>query len=354
MARAITLAHQGWGRVAPNPLVGAVLLRDGAVIGEGYHAEFGGPHAEIHALQSCDDPKGATCVVNLEPCTHMGKTPPCAEALLDAGVARLVYAVLDPDRKAGGGARRLREAGVDVVGGVLAEEATALNAPFFCGHLRPERPFVALKLASSLDGFLADAGGRSQWISGPDARAFVQWLRAGFDAIGVGRRTAEVDDPHLTAREIIPRIPPTRIVFSSSGAVPRSLKLVETANAIPTFVVTSIEGRERARPALSGAGVRFVAASETLEALQGLRAAGIRSLLVEGGGRLAGSLLEAGAVDRVYWIQAPLWLGQGTPAFGERSSSALIEAQRWTVVERRPLGEDTLLVVDRAPCSPES
>lgn len=354
MARALELAREGWGRVAPNPLVGAVLLRDSQVIGEGHHAEFGGPHAEIEALHNCDDPAGATCIVNLEPCRHSGKTPPCADALLDAKIARLVYAVGDPDAKAGGGAAYLRESGMHVADGVLAAEATALNAPFLCNQFRPGRPFVALKVATSLDGFLADANDRSHWISGPDAREYVQWLRAGFDAIAVGRKTAEADDPQLTAREVIPRIPPVRVVFSKSGNVSPTLRLVETASAIPTYVVTTIEGRERARPILGETGVRFIAANDLEEALQGLWAAGVRSMLVEGGGELAGALLEAGAVDRVYWIQAPLWLGKGRNAFGDRGPIALTEAERWSVVERRPLGNDTLLVVDRGSCSPGS
>ena len=351
MARALELAREGWGRVAPNPMVGAVLLRDGQVIGEGHHAEFGGPHAEIQALRACGDPAGATCVVNLEPCRHTGKTPPCADALLDAKIAKVVYAVGDPYAKASGGAAHLRGSGVDVVGGVLAAEATALNAPFLCNQFRPGRPFVALKVATSLDGFLSDANGRSRWISGPDARGYVQWLRAGFDAIAVGRKTAEADNPQLTAREVIPRIPPARVVFSNSGSVSPTLQLVETAGAIPTYVVTTIAGRERARLVLGEAGVRFIAAADLEGAFQGLWAAGIRSMLVEGGGELSGALLGAGVVDRVYWIQAPLWLGKGRNAFGDRSPTALTDAQRWSVVERRPLGDDTLLVVDRGSCS---
>ena len=354
MERALELARQGWGHVAPNPMVGAVLLRDAEVIGEGYHAEFGGPHAEIQALNDCADPSGATCIINLEPCRHTGKTPPCADALVDAGIGKLIYAVEDPDVKAGGGAARLREAGIEVERGLLSAESAALNAPFLYAHRRPGRPFVAIKVATSLDGFLADADERSQWISGPDARAYVQWLRAGFDAIAVGRRTAEADDPQLTAREVVPRIPPARVLFSYSGTVPPTLQLVQTASSIPTFVVTTIEGRERARPILGDAGVRFVAANDLDSALHGLWAAGIRSMLVEGGGELVGSLMAAGAVDRVYWIQAPLWLGKGRPAFGDRPPTLLTDAERWSVVERRPLGEDTLLMVDRAPCLPES
>ena len=350
MEHALELALVGWGRVAPNPMVGAVLMRDGEIVGEGYHAEFGGPHAEIVALRSCDDPRGATCVVNLEPCAHTGKTPPCADALIEAGIARVVYAVNDPDGSAAGGAASLRAAGVAVESGVCAEDAAALNAPFLYSHLRPERPFVAVKVATSLDGFLADSCGRSQWISEPDSRAFVQWLRAGFAAIGVGRRTAATDDPQLTAREVIPRVPPIRVVFSKSGDLSPELQLVRTAAAIPTVLVTSLSGRERAMARLTESQVRYVVAGDLESAMQGLRAAGVRSILIEGGGALVGALLEADLVDRVYWIIAPLWLGDGVSAFGRRTAAALEDAERWAVTERRALGQDTLLVVDRAPC----
>src|SRR5574341_146615 len=193
MDRALALALWGWGRVSPNPLVGAVLVRDGQVIAEGYHAEFGGPHAEAAALAACPDPRGATCVVNLEPCAHHGKTPPCADALVAAGVRRVVTALSDPHAEARGGRGVLERAGVEVKTGIRREAAAALNAAFLWGLARPDRPFVALKMATSLDGFIADAQGRSKWISGPEAQDYVHWLRAGFDAIGVGRRTADAD-----------------------------------------------------------------------------------------------------------------------------------------------------------------
>ncbi|MDH5549941.1 MAG: bifunctional diaminohydroxyphosphoribosylaminopyrimidine deaminase/5-amino-6-(5-phosphoribosylamino)uracil reductase RibD, partial [Gemmatimonadota bacterium] len=215
MARALELARRGWGRVAPNPLVGAVLVREGRLLAEGYHAEFGGEHAEIRALGDCADPSGATCVVTLEPCAHHGKTPPCADALVAAGVARVVFALPDPDPVAGGGAARLRQAGIEVAEGVGRLDAAALNAPFLWSRLRPERPFVALKMATSLDGFVADRSGASQWISGPEAREYAHWLRAGFDAVAVGRGTAVADDPALTVRgSVAPRVAPTRVVFA--------------------------------------------------------------------------------------------------------------------------------------------
>ena len=355
MDRALALAVAGWGRVAPNPLVGAVLVRDGHIIGEGFHAEFGGPHAEVQALAACADAAGATCVVNLEPCAHLGKTPSCADALAAAGVARVVIAVRDPDPQAGGGADRLRAAGVEVEEGVGRRAAAALNAPFFWAHARPQRPFIALKLATSLDGFIADGQGGSQWLSGAVARDYVHWLRAGFDAIAVGRRTAEIDNPLLTVRgPVEPRVTPTRVVFARDGALARRLSLVETASQVPTVVFTSAAGVSGARRDLDGTDVAVQTATSLLDAARQLRDQGVQSVLVEGGGTLATALLEAGLVDRLYWIQAPVWLGQGTPAFGARSPTLLSDAQPWSVIERRALGPDTLLVVERELCSPAS
>ncbi len=351
MDRALALALRGWGQVSPNPLVGAVLLRDGQVVGEGYHAEFGGPHAEVAALASCGDPKGATCVVTLEPCAHHGKTPPCANALISAGVRRVVAAIRDPNPEARGGLEVLQRAGIEIDAGCRQEAAAALNAPFLWGAVRPDRPFVALKIATSLDGFIADAAGRSQWISGDEAREYAHWLRAGFDAIGVGRRTADADDPQLTARgTVTPRVPPRRVVFARSGRVREDLRLVRTAAQVPTIVVTAPQVRDRTAGRLSGTGVQIVGAEGVTAALSALRALGIRSILVEGGSTLAAELLGRDLVDRLYLIQAPLWLGTGMPAFGPRDAVPLESARSWVVTERRALGRDSLLVVDRELC----
>jgi diaminohydroxyphosphoribosylaminopyrimidine deaminase / 5-amino-6-(5-phosphoribosylamino)uracil reductase len=229
MDRALDLALRGWGRVAPNPMVGAVLLRDGMIVSEGFHAEYGAPHAEAAALAACTHPEGTTCVVNLEPCGHQGKTPPCADALIAAKVHRVVMAVRDPHGEARGGADRLRAAGIEVEVGLRAQVAAALNASFLWNVARPARPFVALKLATSIDGCIADADGKSRWISGPVAREYVQWLRAGYQAVAVGARTALADDPQLTVRgTVLPRIPPTRILFLRSTPVPPSMKMLRS------------------------------------------------------------------------------------------------------------------------------
>ncbi|MBI2537820.1 MAG: bifunctional diaminohydroxyphosphoribosylaminopyrimidine deaminase/5-amino-6-(5-phosphoribosylamino)uracil reductase RibD, partial [Gemmatimonadetes bacterium] len=332
-----------------------LLLRDGQVVGEGYHAEFGGPHAEVAALGSCPDPKGTTCVVTLEPCAHHGKTPPCAGALISAGVRRVVIAIRDPHPEARGGVEVLRQAGVEVEVGCRQDAAAALNAPFLWSVARPDRPFVALKIATSLDGFIADAQGRSQWISGDEAREYVHWLRAGFDAIGVGRRTADADDPQLTARgAVTPRVPPRRVVFARSGRVREDLRVVRTASQVPTIVVTSPQVRDRTAGRLSGTGVQVVGANGVAAGLRALRALGINSILVEGGSTLGAELLAQDLVDRLYQVQAPVWLGTGMPAFGPREAVSLESARWWVITERRALGRDSLLVVDRQLCLLES
>ena len=351
MQRALDLAWHGWGRVHPNPLVGAVVLdAGGSVVGEGWHAEFGGPHAERVALAAAAGrTQGSTLVVSLEPCAHQGKQPPCTEAVLASGVRRVVFAHEDPDPDARGGSDRLREAGLDVSSGLLREAAAAQNAPFFHALGRPDRPWVALKLATSLDGRLADWQGRSRWISGPDAREFVHWLRAGVDAIGVGGATARADDATLTVRgPVEPRVVPRRVVFDRMGNLPATLTLVRTAREIPTTVVAGPLLNSDRAAALEAAGVQLVRSAGLADGLATLRRRGVRSLLVEGGGQLAGALLADGLVDRFYWVQSPLWLGEsGVPAMPGLPGVDLAQAERWKIVERRPLGEDTLLVVDR-------
>lgn len=357
MGRALDLAWRGWGRVSPNPLVGAVLLQNGTVIAEGWHAEYGGPHAETAALWVAGPgARGATLVVTLEPCSHTGKQPPCTAAILAAGITRVVAAVSDPNPDARGGAELLRAAGITVEIGVRAEEAGAQNATFFHNFKGLARPFVALKLATTLDGRIADHAGRSRWISGAEARDFVHWLRAGFDAIGVGGHTARTDDASLTVRgELQPRQPPRRVVFDRLGDLPLDSALVRSAGQIPTILISSPAMPTSRLTSLEAAGVLVQRPPTLALGLQALRMLGIGSLLVEGGGRLAGQLLSQGLVDRYYWIQSPLWLGEtGVPAVSGLPGQMLMEAERWQVVERRPLGEDTLLVLDRESCLPES
>jgi diaminohydroxyphosphoribosylaminopyrimidine deaminase/5-amino-6-(5-phosphoribosylamino)uracil reductase len=234
--------------------------------------------------------------------------------------------------------------------GVGAREAAALNAGYLWSSARPERPFVALKLATSVDGLIADADGRSQWISGSEARDWVQWLRAGFDAIAVGRHTAVRDDPRLTVRgAVAPRVPPARVVFAGRGTIPATLQCLAVDDA-RVFVVAHPERVPVLTRDLAATAARVLPAATLADGLRALRAEDVRSVLVEGGGVLAGGLLDERLVDRFYRITAPRWLGQGTPAFGTRRAMPLDSAPPWEVVERRILGTDDLTVYDRELC----
>lgn len=357
MERALELAWRGWGHVHPNPMVGCVLLKQGRVVGEGYHAEYGGKHAEVVALEAAGErARGATAVVNLEPCNHRGKTPPCIDALLKAGIKRVVAAVRDPTEAGRGAIDQLRAAGVTVSVGLLERQACIANAPFFFTATDRSRPFVALKLATSLDGRLADAEGRSQWITGEEARAWAHWLRAGFEAITVGGTTALTDDPHLTVRgDVTPRQPPVRVVFDRRAMLNPGTQLVRSAREVPTWVVASLEAPASNAAVLEAAGVRVLRPRDLRAGLSMLREEGISTVLCEGGGHLGSKLLAEGLVDRLYWLQAPIWLGEhGVSAFARLPDVPLADARRWIVVERRALGDDTLLVVDRTLCLPGS
>jgi len=350
MARALELAYRGWGRVQPNPLVGALVLGPEGVLGEGFHGEYGGPHAEAVALAAAGaGARGATLFVTLEPCTHQGKQPPCVERILASGVSRVVIAAADPNAVAAGGAERLREAGLTVEIGTRAAEAQSQNAAYHKALERRRRPFVALKLATSLDFRIADAGGHSRWISGEQARDFVHWHRAGFDAIAVGGRTAQVDDPSLTARGAVePRVAPTRVVFAGSRRPAPDSNLARTASSIRTIVLGPVGGGSEAQ-ALRAAGVELVDVDTLDQALAELAQRRIQSVVVEGGGRLSGALLSERLVDRFVWIVSPVWLGDtGVPAVRGLEVHSLLQAERWRLTDRKGLGQDTLLVFDRS------
>jgi diaminohydroxyphosphoribosylaminopyrimidine deaminase/5-amino-6-(5-phosphoribosylamino)uracil reductase len=330
-------------------MVGAVLLRDGIVVGEGYHAEFGEAHAEAVALDHAgEQSRGATLVVTLEPCAHHGKQPPCVDRIIQHRISRVVAALPDPNPIAQGGAEQLRTAGIPVETGLLQELAEAQNAPFLHQFRNLARPFVALKLATSLDARIADRAGSSRWISGAEAREYVHWLRAGFDAIGVGGRTARVDDASLTVRgEVTPRVTPRRVVFTQTGDLSLNSRLLTTAKHTPVILARNGPGALGAINMSALEGVTVVEGADLPDLMAQLWKAGVTSLLIEGGGELAGSLLAAGLVDRFYWIQAPVWLGErGIPAFQGVPATLLGAAERWHPVERRALGNDTLLVLD--------
>lgn len=348
MLRAITLAARGWGRVHPNPLVGALVVREAEVIGDGWHAEFGGPHAERVALVAAGPAAiGATLYSTLEPCGHTGKQPPCVDAIIDAGIARVVVANGDPNPLAGGGIARLRQAGMVVDVGVLAKEASRQNFRFLHAFSASRRPFVAIKLAVSMDGKLADAAGASRWVSGAEARAWVHWLRAGFGGVAVGGDTAVRDDVRLTVRaELQPRLPPARVVFDRGGKITPAHPIFADAGAVPVVVIVGSQVIAQRRADLELTGAKVLVANDLDVALEALGAAGVDSLLVEGGGRLAGALLREALVDRVYQVQCPVWLGHGMPAWDGLGDTTIESAPRWTVIERQSLGCDTLIVME--------
>lgn len=352
MRRALALAERGWGRVSPNPLVGAVVVQGEEIVGEGWHPEYGRPHAEPEALrQAGDRARGATVYVTLEPCSHFGKTPPCSEALLEAGIARLIFAAPDPNPVAGGGAARLAAAGVEVLGGVEEQAARDLNGAFF-HRFNPDgkrRPWVELKLALSLDARVADAGGRSFWITGEEARTEVHRLRAAHDAIAVGIGTVLADDPLLTVRGAVePRVAPVRVVFDGDLRLPLASRLAATARELPVWVVARSGAPAEARAALERAGVRVLFADDVEQALAALRSEGLLSVFCEGGARLASALIDAGAVDRLSLFYAPLLLGPlGGSPFAGVTSPALQDAVRWRHLRTSTFGDDTFLSLAR-------
>ncbi len=345
MRRALDLARRGWGHTAPNPMVGAVLVQDGSVVGEGYHATFGGDHAEVNALRVAGlRARGATAYVTLEPCTHTGHTPPCVDALIAAGVARVVVAVRDPHPVARGGIERLTAAGIETIVGVEGPPARELNASFFHA-LTSDRPWVTLKLAVSVDGAVADRAGAPDRLTGDLARAEVHRLRAGHDAIAIGIETALTDDPLLTVRYAdLPRTPPVRVVFDRQCRLPLDSRLMKTVRDAPVVIVASTDDQERATR-LAAAGAHVLAAATIGDALVQLRSKGVRSLLLEGGPRLAGSFLAGAAVNRVVIFQIPVILGGGAkPAFAFAPAVAVATARHLPVIDRRLIGDDMMTV----------
>jgi diaminohydroxyphosphoribosylaminopyrimidine deaminase/5-amino-6-(5-phosphoribosylamino)uracil reductase len=321
LRRALELAQGGRGRVSPNPLVGAVLVRDGDVIAEGFHAELGGLHAERAAIEACRaggaDPTGSTLYVTLEPCAHTGRQPPCTEAILEAGISRVVYASEDPTDKASGrGPGMLRDGGLDVelAGGPEAAAARLLNQPFR-KRARTGRPLVTYKAAMSLDGRVASPTGDSRWISTVESRELVHRWRADADAIAVGIGTALADDPLLTARMEGAAQQPARVVFDSRARLPLDSALVGSIDEAPLIVVCAPEAASAHRDGLERAGAEVIVAPGRTErarleaALDELGRREIQDLLVEGGPTLAGALFDAREIDEVRLFIAPLLVG---------------------------------------------
>jgi diaminohydroxyphosphoribosylaminopyrimidine deaminase / 5-amino-6-(5-phosphoribosylamino)uracil reductase len=346
MRRALALAQLGWGQTAPNPMVGAVLVRDGVVVGEGYHARYGDPHAERVALKAAGDrARGATMYVTLEPCNHFGKTPPCTEAILEARVTRVVIATADPTALAGGGARHLTDFGVQVTFGVEEAAALELNAPFFFAAANPRRPWVTLKLALSADGKMNDPSGERRWISNERSREEVQRLRANVDAIAVGLGTVRADDPRLTARGAIrPRVAPTRVIFDRNAETPLDAKVVTTARQTPTIIFAHHPPVARLA-ALHNAGVDVFDADDLAGALKALHGFEVQHLMVEGGARLAQEFLRRGLVDRLVIFQSPITLGAAALSpFDALPETLLTDIRDARVVRRSEFGEDVMTV----------
>jgi diaminohydroxyphosphoribosylaminopyrimidine deaminase/5-amino-6-(5-phosphoribosylamino)uracil reductase len=321
MRRAITLAAGALGRTSPNPVVGCVVLdRSGAIVGEGRHDRYGGPHAEVEALRIAGERAvGGTAVVTLEPCNHIGRTGPCAEALLAAEVARVVYAVPDPTPLAAGGGERLCSGGVEVEVGVLAEEAERVNEAWLTAA-RLGRPHVHLKLATSLDGRVAAADGSSRWITGPQARADVHRLRHEADAVLVGTGTALKDDPELTVR---------------------TLPGGKTPDRQPLRAVLGRRDLSTGARLLDGEAETVLLRDHTpASALQELYARGVRAVLLEGGPTVAGAFVAAGLVDRVTVYVAPVLLGAGPAAVGDAGITTIAQALRLGTDDVTRLGDD--------------
>ena len=359
LARAIELARNGGGMVRPNPVVGAVVAREGQVLGEGWHERFGAAHAEVNAIEACGlaDLSDATLYVSLEPCCHEGKTPPCTDAIVQSGIRRLVVGSDDPTEKAAGrGLGILRDEGVEVVlaDGELAASARLLNQAFR-KHARVGRPWVLFKSAMTLDGKVATRTGDSQWISGQDSRELAHRWRASVDAVVVGIGTALADDPRLTARpdgltdEISHQ--PRRVVFDSLARLSPSSQLVSAALEIPLTVVVSRAAARADTDALEAAGVQVLVATGENEparvrsALEQLGAIGVSSALLEGGPHLAGAFLDAGEIDEIRLFLAPLLLGGSAardPLEGQ-GVEQISEALRALTCECERVGEDLLI-----------
>lgn len=353
MREALRLARRGAGRTRPNPAVGAVVVRSGRVVGSGWHKVAGLPHAEVEALLDAGDAaRGADLYVTLEPCDHQGRTGPCTGAILDAGISRVAYAMEDPNpRVSGRGAKRLREAGLAVHAGLLAEEAAEINRGY-CRWIVSGRPYVTLKLALSLDGQIAAATGESRWVTGEKAREAVHRLRSVSDAVLVGGETVRRDDPLLTSRTRGGR-DPKRIVLTSRPADIVGNRLFEgKGGEIVVVCPSSVPKRETDAVRTMGARVlRLPSRAGRIRAddlLDALGEEGITSLLVEGGGKTAGWLTDEGAVDRYVVFVAPLLLGEGIRAISGWACSAPSHGRRLAFTDVRRVGADVLLIAEPA------
>lgn len=352
MARALELAALARGKTSPNPMVGAVVVSGGEIVGEGYHQKAGTPHAEVHALnQAGSRARGGDLYVTLEPCCHFGKTPPCTDAIIEAGIARVFAAVQDPNPLvAGKGVQKLKEAGIKVEVGLLEEEARQLNQAFF-KYVQTGRPFVTLKAAMSLDGKIATVSGQSQWITGEEARNRVQWLRLEHDAIMTGIGTVLADDPWLTLRLPGEDKKPLRVVVDSNLRIPVEARLVATASQVPTLVVAAENADQKKAEVLRSAGVEVweLPGEEHRVSLKDLMVRlgerGIVSLLLEGGAELNSGALAEGVVDRLVFFVAPKLIGGrlAPGPVGGRGIAELAQAIQLRDLSCQMVGQDLMI-----------
>lgn len=354
MKKALRLALRGAGMTSPNPLVGAVVVNGGVVVGKGYHRELGGPHAEVNAIFDAGvSARGAVLYVTLEPCNHYGHTPPCTKAILEAGIGRVVFGMGDPNPEvAGGGGEVLRRAGVEVRGGVCERECRAINQPFI-KKVTTGLPYVILKSAATLDGFIATSTGDSKWVTGEPAREFAHVIRSRVDGIVVGIGTVLADDPLLTARLSGKKKwrEPVRIVLDTELRIPPDSRLVRTASVSPVLVFCGLEAPVSREKVLEDAGVgvvRLAAGGRGIEAaglLKELGKRGMSSLLVEGGGQVLGSFVESGLADEILFFYAPKILGDpgGISMLSGGPRQKMIDCVAAHDIRIRKLGEDILL-----------
>lgn len=359
MRRALTLARRGVGKTSPNPAVGCVIVRDGQIVGEGWHRKAGTPHAEVHALrQAGDRAQGATVYVTLEPCSHHGRTPPCAEALLAARVAEVCVGMVDPNPLVSGrGVKVLQAAGIVVTVGVCEPACRRLNEPFI-KQMTTGRPFVLLKMAATLDGWSATTSGDSKWITSEPSRTLVHRLRSRMDAIMVGIETVLADDPLLTCRHVKGRNP-VRIIVDSRLRLPLAGQICRSAAQVPTIVAT-VNDDAASIAALTAAQVEVLVCQSSSgqvdlnDLLERLGQRGIQSILLEGGASLAGAALAAGQVDKVAFFYAPKLLGgAGTPLLAGLPPGRISDALPLHDLKVRRIGEDILVEgYLRNPCLP--
>ncbi len=351
MAHALRLGARGLGRCWPNPAVGCVIVAKGRVVGRGRTADGGRPHAEAAALaQAGPAALGATAYVTLEPCAHTGRTPPCADALAEAGIGRVVTAMQDPDpRTAGQGHGKLRAAGIAVTEGVCGADAARAHQGFVL-RVTAGRPAVTLKLATSFDGRIATGGGESRWITGPEARRLAHAQRAVHDAVMVGAGTARADDPMLTVRGLGIDRQPVRVVLSRHLDLPEDGRLAASAGEVPLWLVHGADADPSRRARWEGRGARLVEAAigpdrqlDPHAVLAQLGSAGLTRVYCEGGGGLAAAMLAAGLVDNLIGFTAGLAIGaEGRPALGALGLAALAQAPRFALVETCAIGPDIL------------